>query len=156
MDRVDAARMVLRHSQELARAVRDFVGDMTLDKAIKEVEASRKAIDSAEAQAARLRSESPDLADLVVDGRMTLLEAIAALDERKRTADRERRTATELLNTVFNVLWPRGGSPDEWASRLIVDVDSKFWPTTNMDLSSESLLSCAKTMQAIAEQWGKR
>jgi len=149
--RISQARMVLRYSPELAIAVRD--GVRSLDDAIKQVDAERKALESAEAMSARLRSEAPDLADLVVDGRIKLTEAVGALDERKRTADRERRTATELLNSVFNILWPRGSNPDEWAARLLTDVDLKFWLTTNGPLTADTLLSCAKTMQSIANQW---
>jgi hypothetical protein len=43
------------------------------------------------AKMARLRAEAPDLADLVVEGRMSLGEAIAALEERREAQKSARK-----------------------------------------------------------------
>jgi hypothetical protein len=78
--RLSQARAVLAHSRALAEAVRD--GTVKLDEALQRVKDERAALDSTEAQKARLQSDAGDLADLVRDERLTLKDAIAALNER--------------------------------------------------------------------------
>jgi hypothetical protein len=82
MRRVRQARQVLRHSLELAIAVRD--GVTPLNDAVEKVKAERDARESDEAKVARLHAEAPDLAGLLRDERLTLTEAYASFEQRKR------------------------------------------------------------------------
>ena len=93
--RLSQARAVLRHSIDLAEAVRD--GILKLDEALKIVDDDRQALQSTEAKLALLRTRAPDLADLVADDRMNIDEAIAALDERERRAALEESSKRETL-----------------------------------------------------------
>lgn len=86
--RVAQAKTVLDHAPDLADSV--ISGSISLDAAYETARKNKAARDSREAQMARLRAEAPDLADLVIEERMTLGEAIAAMEERTRT-ERERK-----------------------------------------------------------------
>jgi hypothetical protein len=149
--RLSTARTVLAHSRELALAVRD--GLKTLDDALDDVKASKKAMQSAEAMTERLRRDAPDLADLVTEERMKLSDGIAALDERIRLAEREQRTATDVLHTMTNALYPRLAPPDQWADRLIENVRLKFWPSSSEPPSAEYFKACADVLNAISQKW---
>ena len=70
--RLQEARSVLAFSRELAEAVRE--GPISLDDALKRVEAARTAQGSAEGMRERLAAEAPDLLDLVDEDRMKLGE----------------------------------------------------------------------------------
>jgi vacuolar-type H+-ATPase subunit I/STV1 len=76
------ARQVYRFSPELAYAVRD--GVESLDAALAKIVAERTKLDSKEAKFTRLRSGASDLAELVDEARMSLDDALAALDDRDR------------------------------------------------------------------------
>jgi hypothetical protein len=151
-DRLRQARAVLRYSPELARRV--VAGTEPLDLALAKVIAEQKAAQTDDAKLERLRTEAPDLADLVTDERMKVNEAVAALDERIETAKREQRTATEVIGRLFNVLHPRGAEPRDWAQRLIADVRAEYWPNNQpAPLDRKSLMAIAKVAMAMAEQW---
>lgn len=80
--RLSYARAVLQHAPELAQLV--LVGS-SLDAAYQTVRDREQAAASEEAKLARLRAEAPDVADLVVEGTITLAAGLAELDERART-----------------------------------------------------------------------
>lgn len=97
------ARAVLRASpDELAPQV--LSGALTLDKAHAEVTKRQQEASSTEARFARLREMAPDLADLVIEERMTLGEAIAAANQREKerqdAIDAGRRASENLINFV--------------------------------------------------------
>jgi hypothetical protein len=96
--RVEQARQVLRHSLELAIAVRD--GITKLDEALDTVKAERDARESDEAKVARLHAEAPDLAGLLRDERLTLTEAYASFEQRKRD---EAAALTSKQDTVLRL-----------------------------------------------------
>jgi len=156
--RVQDARTVLHHSRELALAVRD--GTKPLDEALAEVTASRKNMESAEAQMARLRAEAPDQADLVAEGRLKIIDGIRVLEGRIADQQRVERTATDLLRSIVNMLHPRGADPTEWAARLIKDVNPKYWPSEDQGpaLTRANVENAARVLTAIAElrSWEKR
>jgi ParB-like chromosome segregation protein Spo0J len=92
--RIKQARQVRRYSIELAAKVRD--GIVKLDKAMEQVEAARKELQSAETQIVRLRAEAPDLADQVDEERLTLSEAFAAFEQRKHDAEEKEKNRREV------------------------------------------------------------
>jgi hypothetical protein len=80
--RLSIARAVLAASAELAKAVMGNV--LSLEAAHEETKRLHTSRKSDEAKMVMLRSEARDLADLVSEERMTLNEAIAALQDRNR------------------------------------------------------------------------
>jgi hypothetical protein len=97
-DRLGQARSVLAYSRVLALAVRD---GKPLDEALAEVKAAREAMNTNEAMLAQLRSEAPDLADLVEEERMKPKEAMAAANERAESLIRQRKiVADEIARTL--------------------------------------------------------
>jgi ParB-like chromosome segregation protein Spo0J len=153
--RLNEARTVLRHSRELALAVRD--GTMALDEALEIVKKAKQAIESDETQIARLRREAPDLADLVEEGRMKAGEAITLLNERIADLDRKRRSATQLLSSFVYSWHPRHTTPADYAERMTENVIPKYWPDDgqipltkrNIELAAEVFAAIA----AMAEKW---
>lgn len=92
--RLSAARAVYRYSTELAAKVRD--GIVKLDKALEQVDAARKELESAEVKLVRLRAEAPDLADQVDEERLALSEAYAAFEQRKHDAEEKEKNRREV------------------------------------------------------------
>jgi hypothetical protein len=92
--RLRDARRILRHSYDTAEAV--FAGAIPFDKALADVIASEQAAQSDQAKLERLRTEAPDLADLVPEP-MSLTEAYAALVQRKAEADAAEANKRETL-----------------------------------------------------------
>jgi hypothetical protein len=154
--RVEQARAVARHSLELALAVRD--GIMKLDEALVVVKKAREIIETDETQLERLRSEAPDLSELVEEDRMKLTEAIIVLNERKADLDRKRRTATDLLARFVNAWHPREADPQQWAERMTEDVFPDYWPPDGVALTKKNLEQTARVFAAIANmatRWEK-
>jgi hypothetical protein len=98
-------RVMLSQAHLILRVLGDAValailaGPKLFDEALKEATAARDLQASEEAQMTRLRDGAPDLADLVIEGRMTLTEALAAHEERKkrvREAIEDGKRAAEL------------------------------------------------------------
>jgi len=100
--RLGDARRVLTFSLDIAHAVRD--GTKTLDDALKEIEESRKAMLSAEAQLASLRAEAPDLADLVTDEKLSMAEASAALAKRRAQQREQRLTIIRVISQAIGAV----------------------------------------------------
>jgi predicted nucleic acid-binding Zn-ribbon protein len=109
--RVKQARAVLRHSRELAEAVRD--GTIKLDDALERIKNERKELESAETKLARLRAEAPDLADLVNEDRIALNEAYSALEQRQHEAAEKEKS---LRETLFRSAEAAFGNITSWAS----------------------------------------
>jgi hypothetical protein len=151
--RIQEARQVLKHSPDLARAVRD--GTVRLDDALTRIHDEKKALENTEASMARLRAEAPDLAELVAEERLKLTEAILTLDSRINEIRRQQDTATRALQSVFEKVFPQGATPEEWAERLVADVSNDFWDSAE-ELSSENLSACAEVMRAISKKWKDR
>ena len=120
--RLAQARQVLRHSRELAEAVRD--GHETLDDALARIKQERERLQSAEEQLARLRSEAADLAARVQEDGMKLSEAYAAFEQRKKDeeiAERNKReTLLRLTESAFRgtTAWAVDGFAADVSKRL--------------------------------------
>jgi hypothetical protein len=80
-ERLQRARQVLHHSEEMAMKVAS--GDLPLDEALKLMNDQQMQTRSTDAQLERLKQSAPDLFELVNEGRMNLGEAIAASSERQ-------------------------------------------------------------------------
>lgn len=93
--RLANAVTVLQHAPDLVDAV--ISGATGLDAAYKTAGERKRDAESAEERMARLRSDAPDLAELVADERMNLAEATRVTKERAK-AEREN---AEQNNTVF-------------------------------------------------------
>jgi len=93
--RVVQASTVRQHAPEMVADV--ISGARGLDEAYRIARERKTAADSAEAQLARLRTESPGLADRVEAGELTLAGAWAEHRERLAEEQRQRRVATHLM-----------------------------------------------------------
>ena len=93
--RLQQARQVLHYSRELALAVLDDT--IKLDSALEKISAEQKAMKSTEGKLALLREEAPDLAELVAEERLSLDEAHASFQNRKREAEERERSQRETL-----------------------------------------------------------
>lgn len=152
--RLQQARAVLRHSCDLAHAVRD--GSVKLDEALAKVKADQAALETTEAKLARLKRDAPDLADLVTEDRMKVNEAVAALDERIARAQREQQTATTVIYNAVSVFFPGTVDPEEYAQRLLADVRRDLWPRPPSEQPTpENLEGFARVARAVADQLKK-
>jgi hypothetical protein len=86
--RLSQARTVLRYAPDLLDSVR--IGAMTLNKAYEEARLRKGRAETYESRFNALKAAAPDLADLVVEERLTLEEAHVALDERLSQIRREK------------------------------------------------------------------
>lgn len=144
------ARSILAFSRELAENVRD--GRKSLKDAFELADAARKATEADDSLHDRLEREAPDLLAIVDEGKMTLREAIAALDERERRAADAKRAATTSLSRVIASLDPLGGTPADAAKVMFGDADPRFWPKDGLPYSKESWQSCVDVLLADMEQ----
>lgn len=104
-ERLSLARAVYRASPDVLAPV-VLSGAMSLDAAILELEARRREAESDTVRIARLRNEAPDIADLVLEERLGLEEAIAALDKRiaeaKRVEASKRDTIYRTAEAIYS------------------------------------------------------
>jgi hypothetical protein len=120
---VSWARQVQRHAPDLADSV--VSGARSLDAAYETARQRKKDADSDDRKMALLRAQAPDLADQVTEERLTLSEAIAAMQERERKQAERRRDALALLTRIVDLTIPSSmsnGYVDSWAEHL-ADVD---------------------------------
>jgi DNA repair exonuclease SbcCD ATPase subunit len=94
-DLLSNARIVLKYTPDLAPKVRN--GETPLDKAYQSAKLIKETLESADAVTARLRQESPRLAELVAEEELSLPAALAALDEEKRQAKQHRASLFEHI-----------------------------------------------------------
>jgi hypothetical protein len=125
--RLSQARTVYHYSRELAAKVRD--GIVKLDKALEQVDAARKELESTEVKLVRLRAEAPDLADQVDEERLTLTEAYAAFEQRKHDEEEKeknrRETTVRITEDAYRNLISFGN--DEFiADTMVLIGDPEF------------------------------
>jgi hypothetical protein len=122
--RLSQARTVLRHSRTLGEAV--LAGVEKLDAAIAKVEAEREQAMSTAAQMARLEAEASDLADLVFEERLTLAEAIAALNKRIADAAQLREVTREnIIRSVINASNVASWATPSFTERLVTELEDQ-------------------------------
>lgn len=152
--RLFQAEDVVRYTPELAREV--MAGTLGLDAAYetaKRVKADamtrEEAAKQRERELANLRREAPELADLVVEGTLTLEGAKAELAQRREEQRLARLTATKNLHTALMFIDPWnqnvGARAENTASLLepsMLGADADFSP--------ERLRRCAEALDALA------
>jgi ParB-like nuclease domain len=94
--RLSTARAVIQHAPWLVEQV--IGGQLSLEKAAVTAQEKRAEARSVEAQMAELRRVSPEIADMVVEERLTLAEAYAA--HQKRMADAAAAEANKRENML--------------------------------------------------------
>lgn len=97
--RVSQAATVLDYAPDLAAGV--VAGTTPLDKAYVVARERKQAKDSDAARMDALRAGASDLADLVVEERMSLGDAIAAMKQRERDLEEQRKDYTRSLGDVL-------------------------------------------------------
>jgi hypothetical protein len=125
--RVSDARLIIEWAPDLVDAV--LAGGSIISEAVKEAQKRQAAASTEEAKLERLGNDAQDLADLVVEGRMTLDEAIAAERERAEQAARQRRIVNENLMTVLDTLEHTNFSPQDIASNITTQFDQTIAET---------------------------
>jgi hypothetical protein len=98
--RIKQARFILRVLGEAdARSV--LIGETPFDSALKTATDKRDKQAGDEQRMAELRDDAPDFAELVTEGKMTLDEACAASEERKRRAAEDERHQRETIVRIM-------------------------------------------------------
>ncbi|WP_019888345.1 ParB N-terminal domain-containing protein [Streptomyces purpureus] len=100
--RLELADMVMRHEPELVEPV--ITRTVSLDKAHEIALTNKARAQASQEHLARLRTEAPDLADLVIMGELTALQAWNKHRDRIKEDARQRRVATYLLCDVVTSL----------------------------------------------------
>ncbi len=115
--RVSYAVAVLKYAPDLAEGV--LAGTGFLDAAYKTAQDRKAAANSTDSKMAELRRLAPDLADLVVEDRMSLDEALAAARKRAEVEqDRRQRftkTVAQSLMTIYAQLAPDPGEAIDYS-----------------------------------------
>jgi ParB-like chromosome segregation protein Spo0J len=134
---VSWARTVDLHAPDLAARVLE--GTMPLSDAYEEARERKREAEEAKVKLDRLRVGAPDLLSLVDDERMSLDNAVAALNareekvrteeqERERKQAEEQRDARALLGRIVELVGPQSmsdGFIDAWVDRL-GEIDAEF------------------------------
>lgn len=118
------AAVVLKYAPEYADAV--LQRGMPLAEAYTKAQERKEAAQSDEAKLERLKGEAPDLAELVVDERLTLSGAFAELAERRRKEreraeeeQKRREATTQMVHRAVVTFNPAGWTPEERATLLL-------------------------------------
>ena len=127
-----------------------IAGAVPLDKAYEEAKDRKIAEQSKEAQLEKLRTDAPDLADLVVEERLGIKSAITELKERKEKARRECQLSTEFLRDVVQILDHRATDPKEYSRSYVENFDPGF---TTEEITKERLTRCLLVLKEIVRQW---
>jgi ParB-like chromosome segregation protein Spo0J len=159
--RVSQAFTILEYAPEYADAV--LFRGVPLSEALGKAQARKAAAQSDEARLEALKVEAPDLAELVVDERLTLAEAGEALGERRRKAaerekeERERRqTTTNLVVQALTLLDPGQLSAEQRAAALRDRLDPALLQHAGVlgSLSTDRLLACRAVLDALIAALG--
>lgn len=151
------ARTVRRLAPHLVPIV--IAGDLALKDAYDKAKAVEDEAKAREDEAViyqkridAIRKERPDLADLIVAGKLSPEGAEADIKEGKRkVAERQRRT-TEDLASAMRFLAPRSRTPQEWAGHLLPDINPKFFNATDLvGLTPANVRDCGAALTALAE-----
>jgi ParB-like chromosome segregation protein Spo0J len=145
---VSHANVVLRHAPDLADAVTS--GATSLDDAYRTATDRKRAAESTQEQMAYLRSVAPDLADLVVEERISLATALGELRQRTEKARQYRELTTRQLESALSFLDPRQIGAAELAAQMAENVDPSAL-STRPDVSPERIRACAAVLTTLAD-----
>lgn len=155
---ISKARTVLAHAPDLADTV--LSGAIPLNEAYQEALGRKKEKDSDEAQFSRLQKLDPDLANLVVEERLRLKEAVTTLDKRLKE---EEETEKNFRLTVFDsfsmlVSGSNGmGSKESIGDRVAIlrdprwESERKQWPLIDKFAPAmiERSIACLKNLLEV-------
>lgn len=139
------ARTVLAHAPELAQLVMD--GSKSLSDAHEIVRQRLNDATSDEAKMAQLREKAPDIAELVVEGKISLAAAMAELAERDRQERQAREFShkcaeaieTEVINRVVGI---RHGLL--FGERMTIGSDKVRWLAGQLNELAEAMEGTAQ------------
>lgn len=146
---------------EFAKDQIDLVisGGVAFETAYSKAQERKKAAATHEAKMERLRKEAPDLADQVTEEKLTLAEAIGALNareaEEKKRAEakrQEREIATNQLQKILLFAGPNGKPAKEKALSWIALIDPEF---IQDEIRAEDIEQCGEVLNQLAEAWAK-
>jgi len=145
--RVAYASMVLEFAPDLADAV--LLGATPLDAAYEKARNRKMAAEETSQTLERVQAEAPDLATLVVEERMPLNEAVAAVKERKRKEAMQIKTVSMNLDTVLSLLDPMNVPAEEAAAEFLkADASCLVVPS---DFSPDRIRRAAMVLMRYAE-----
>lgn len=149
------AVVVLEYARDLAPEV--ISGAKGLNEAYAEAQKRKEDQQSDQAKLARLRESASDLADQVVEEKLTLAEATAALNAReqerreKEAQEREAKVrATRLFAGAVALFDPRAMSVQEAASDFLEMLDASL---SEEPLSKSRIMSAFAVFKQIATNW---
>lgn len=152
---VSMGQIVLRYAPELSEAV--LYRGMPLKEAYEKAQERKAAAQSDEAKLEQLKEVAPDLAELVVDERISLAAAMTALQDRKHKEREEqekerqyRELTTRQLEQALSFLDPRKVTAEELAEQLSQNLDGASF-AIRPDLSLERIRRCAAVLIALAD-----
>ena len=151
--RIAYAAVVLEYAPELADAV--LFRGMPLNEAYTKAQERKAAAQSDEAKLERLKLEAPDLADLVIDERLTLAGAMADLAERERKredaeeqARAHRIATTRLVAGAVLALDPGTWTFGDRADALLEGFDAELLPQ-GTEITAARLRACEAVLDQV-------
>jgi hypothetical protein len=152
---VAKASIVLEFAPDLADQV--IAGNKSLNEAYTEAQKRKEDSQTDESRIARLRKEAPDLADQIAEEKLTITEAIGALNARdaerceQEIQEREAKTrATRLFAATVALFDPRMMNADQAASDLLEMIDPKL---SEENLSIERIRQAFSVFKTIVSNW---
>lgn len=134
-------------------------GTISLDKAYEEALGQKKAAESDEAKMTKLTKAAADLADQVSEGKLTLAEAMGALDAREEEVRKEterlrqvRQLATEQLQKILILLRKGAGTTREKATHWIAQIDAEF---IQEEITTERIQESLELLKELFTEWKK-
>lgn len=150
------AKAVVEYAPDLVDAV--LAGTTPLVEGYKVAQDRKKDADSTETQMAELRTEAPDLADQVIDERLTLPEAWAAFRQRKQKRLDDQRDARALLRRIVDLTAPPSASDDfvnSWVSQL-GERDDELDPLVDrVQEAAQTMKTLAASLRRLPERRSK-
>jgi hypothetical protein len=146
--RISQAATIVQFAPDVADGV--LAGSTPLSDAYRTATDRKKAAESTQEQMAYLRSIAPDLADLVVEERISLSSALGELRQRTEKARQYRELTTRQLDSALSFLDPRQIDAAELAAQMAENVDPSSL-TTRPDISPDRIRTCAAVLEALAD-----
>ncbi len=146
-NQISRARTVIEWTPDVASEV--LAGVKPLNEAYKDALKRKANSDGLPERLKRLRTIAPDLADLVKEERMKLIEAEAAADARIAEEERRRKTFWDLLSRTENVLeWTSTAKDIERGSNYIKEFSDEC-PIKN---PKRTFAAWARQLQKLSEE----
>lgn len=146
--RIDRAVAVARWTPDLIDTV--IAGATALDEAYREAQNRRAAAESADAKLDLLRVKASDLADEVIEERLTLTEAMGAYKARLDEDEKNRRVATRLLSDSIVPLAQLQDFTEDTAEKYDSDLASP-----GREVTPERIEDALQVLRQLKAHWKK-